>query len=127
MGKAHKERAPVAIDMPTYTARIADLGDNFTVAFETIREDRDTSPIFKGLPDDRCPCPHWGLVVSGSMTLRYADHDETFESGDVYYSPAGHLPFCSAGTELITFSPTDEINRVNAVIARNMANLVPQA
>jgi hypothetical protein len=127
MGKAYKERTPVAIDMPTYIARIADLGDNFTVAFETIREDLDTSPIFKGLPDDRCPCPHWGLVVSGAMTLRYADHDETFEPGDVYYSPAGHLPFCSAGTELITFSPTDEINRVNAVIARNMANLVPQA
>ncbi|MFN2582740.1 MAG: cupin domain-containing protein [Candidatus Dormibacteria bacterium] len=127
MGKAHKETAPVAVDMPTYTARVIDLGDNFTVAFETIREDRDTSPIFKGLPDDRCPCPHWGLVVSGNMTLRYADHDETFEAGDVYYSPAGHLPFCTAGTELITFSPTDEINKVNAVIARNMAHLAPQA
>jgi hypothetical protein len=127
MGKAHKENALVTVDTPTYSARIVDLGDNFTVAFETIHEDRDTSPIFKGLPDDRCPCPHWGLVVSGSMTLRYSDHDETFEAGDVYYSPAGHLPFCSAGTELITFSPTDEINKVNDVIARNMADLVPQA
>jgi hypothetical protein len=125
MGKARQETAPLTVDMPGYTARTVELSDNFTVAFENIREDRDTAPIFKGLPDDRCPCPHWGLVVSGRMTLRYSDHDETFEAGDVYYSPPGHLPFCSAGTELITFSPTDQINTVNAVIARNMASLVP--
>lgn len=61
------------------------------------------------------------------MTLRYSDHDESFEAGDIFYSPAGHLPFCAAGTELITFSPTDRLNQVNAVIARNLKNLVPQA
>jgi hypothetical protein len=126
MGKAQRETAPVTVDTPIYTARIVELEDNVTVAFETIREDRDTTAIFKGLPDDRCPCPHWGLVVSGRMTLRHQDHDETFEAGDVYYSRAGHLPYCAAGTELITFSPTDQINKVNAVIARNMQNLVPQ-
>lgn len=127
MGKAQKENTPVSIDTPVYAARIVELGDNFTVAFETIREDRDTTPIFKGLPDDRCSCPHWGLVVSGRMTLSYREYDETFDAGDVFYAPAGHLPYCAAGTELITFSPTDQINQVNAVIARNMSNLVSQA
>lgn len=126
MGKAQKETTPLAIDTPVYAARTVDLGDNVTVAFETIRQDRDTAPIFRGLPDDRCPCPHWGLVVSGRMTLRYQDHDESFEAGDAYYSPGGHLPFCTAGTELITFSPTDQINEVNAAIASNMQKLVPQ-
>ena len=124
---ARKETAPVAVDTPGYSARTVELGDNFTVAFETIRGDRDTALVFKGLPDDRCPCPHWGLVVSGQMKLSYRDHDETFEAGDIFYAPAGHLPFCTAGTELITFSPTDQINEVYAVIARNLMNQVPQA
>jgi len=125
MSKARKETAPVTIDTPIYVARIVDLGDNFTVAFETIRADVDTAPVFRGLPDDRCPCPHWGLVVSGRMTMSYRDHDETWEAGDIFYTPPGHLPRSPAGTELITFSPTDQLNEVNAAIAKNAKNLVP--
>jgi len=41
-------------------------------------------PSFKGLPGDRCPCPHWGLVVSGHMVLRCPDHQETIEAGEWY-------------------------------------------
>ncbi len=83
MSRARKETAPVTIDTPIYSARVVELGDNFTVAFETIRADVDTSPVFRGLPGDRCPCPHWGLVVSGRMTMIYGDHDETWEAGDI--------------------------------------------
>ena len=32
----------------------------------------DESP-FKGLPDDRCQCPHWGYVSKGSFTVTYLD------------------------------------------------------
>ena len=124
MSKARNETAPVTIDTPIYSARIVELGDNFTVAFETIRADVDTSPVFRGLPGDRCPCPHWGLVVSGRMTMSYGDHEETWEVGDVFHTLAGHLPRCTAGTELITFSPTDQLNQVNAVIERNTKDLI---
>jgi len=119
MPKARKETAPVTVDSPAYSARAVELG-NLTVAFETIRSEQDPRPAFKGLPDDRCPCPHWGIVVSGRMTLRYRDHDETFEAGDIFYAPPGHLPVPGI-RELITFSPTAQLKEVNAVIARNLS------
>ena len=33
----------------------------------------DTTPLFQGLEDNLCQCPHWGVVVSGELRLRYAD------------------------------------------------------
>jgi hypothetical protein len=123
MPGARKHTAPVAIENPIYVGRVAELGDNYTVVFETIRTDIDTAPIFKGLPDDRCPCPHWGIVVKGRWTARYRNHEETFEAGDVFYSPPGHLPLAAPGTELITFIPTSELAKVNSVIAKNQAEL----
>jgi hypothetical protein len=120
MPRARKDTAPITVDTPWFQARAVQLGD-FTVAFETRLAEMDSAPFFKGLPDDRCPCPHWGLVVSGRLILRYRDHDETFDTGDVYYAEPGHLPGGAAGTELITFSPTVELEKVNAVLAKNRA------
>ena len=122
MAKARKNTAPITIDTPAYACRTVALGD-WTVAFETIRMGGDAAPLFKGLPDDRCPCPHWGIVVSGRMTLRYQDHEETFEADDVYSSPPGHLPLADAGTELITFSPTADLEQVNAHLARSLERM----
>jgi hypothetical protein len=120
MPGARKDTTPITAEFPQYTGRSADLGD-FTVAFETIGVgDHDLAPLFKGLPDDRCPCPHWGLVVSGRLTIRYRDHEETYEAGDAFYLPPGHLPLAGPGAELITFSPTAKWKDVNAVMAKNI-------
>jgi len=35
--------------------------------------------FFVGLPDDRCESPHWGYMISGELTFRYADRDEVYE------------------------------------------------
>jgi hypothetical protein len=51
------------------------------------------------------------------------DSDEIFVAGDVYYALPGHLPGVAAGTELITFSPAVEMEKVNAVLDRNRARL----
>lgn len=125
MPGARKQTTPVTIENPIYVGRVAPLGD-YTVVFETIRMGGDAAAVFKGLPDDRCPCPHWGVVVSGRITMRYADHEETFVAGDCFHNPAGHIPDADPGTELITFSPTAELARVNAVIARNQAALATE-
>ena len=76
--------------------------------------------MLKGLPDDRCQCPHWGYVVKGKLTWRYADHEEVTEAGDVFYAPPGHAPVAEAGTEFFQFSPTDELRTTEEAIARNM-------
>ncbi|GAA2203491.1 hypothetical protein [Sinomonas flava] len=125
MPGARKDTTPITLESPAYTGRLAKLGE-YTVAFESITRDGDSSPFFKGLPDDRCPCPHWGVVLEGRLTFHYADHDETFEAGDAYYAPPGHLPECPAGTELITFSPTDQIEEVNAMLAANSARVAAE-
>ena len=58
--------------------------DGYTVSFTSLLEDIDATPFMKGLPDDRYQCPHWGYVIKGKMTARYADHDEVFEAGDAF-------------------------------------------
>ena len=120
MPKARKDTTPVALDIPPLEFRLADL-DGYTVGFETFKVDSDPAELFRGLPDDRCQCPHWGYVLSGSLTHRYADHDETYEAGDAFYAPPGHVPLVTAGTQLIEFSPTAELAKTQEVLDKNMA------
>jgi len=82
--------------------------------------DMDPAPFFRGLPDDRCQCPHWGVVLSGRIIFRYPDHDEVYTAGDAYYGAPGHLPLLFAGTELVEFSPTGPLNESMAVIGKNL-------
>ena len=99
--------------------RHAEFG-GYTVNFVTFKVDMDGSEMLKGLPDDRCQCPHWGYVFKGRLTMRYADHEETYEAGDAFYAPPGHAPIHEAGTEYLQFSPTEELNRTSEAIMRNM-------
>ena len=61
----------------------------------------------------------WPLT-SSRMVLRWQDHEETYVAGDAYYAPPGHLPLLTAGTSLIEFSPTNELEVTMAVLERNM-------
>jgi len=122
MPKASKESASRVEDMGVMEGRYEELG-GYTVGFETFREEADGTPVLKGLPDDRCQSEHWGYVVTGGITFRFADHEETYETGDAYYAPPGHIPVVSAGTEIIEFSPTAELVRTMETIGRNVAAL----
>jgi hypothetical protein len=120
MPKASKDTASRVEDMGVMEGRYEDLG-GYTVGFEHFREDADATPLFKGLPDDRCQSPHWGYVTRGRLTFRYADREEVYEAGDAYYAPPGHVPVVTAGTELVEFSPTEDYGRTMEVVARNVA------
>ncbi len=120
MPHARKDTTPVTVDAPPIEFRHADLG-GYTVGFETFKLDADPAQFFVGLPDDRCQCPHWGYVVSGKIVQRFADHDETYEAGDAYYVPPGHVPLVTAGTQVIEFSPSDALAETQEIIGKNMA------
>jgi hypothetical protein len=122
MPKASKETASHVEDMGVMVGRYEDL-DGYTVGFETFREDADATPLMKGLPDDRCQSQHWGYVVNGSVTFKYAAHEETYETGDAYYAPPGHVPVVKAGTEVIEFSPSELYRQTLEVIGRNLSAL----
>jgi hypothetical protein len=120
MPKASKQTASHVEDMGVLESRSEELG-GYMVEFSSFREDADATPLFKGLPDDRCQSPHWGYVLKGKLTFKYADRDETYEAGDAYYGPPGHIPQVTAGTEIVEFSPTEEYSRTLEVLARNLA------
>jgi hypothetical protein len=93
--------------------------DGYTVNFVSFRQDVDGAPLLAGLPGDRCSCPHWGYVLKGRLTYRFADHDEVFEAGDAFYLPPGHVPIAEAGSELVQFSPSEQLREVDAVMLKN--------
>jgi hypothetical protein len=63
MPHTNKASAPVSLDIPELEGRYVDLG-GYTVGFETYKADVDPAEFFRGLPDDRCQCPHWGVVLT---------------------------------------------------------------
>ena len=120
MPGANKMTTPVAVDLPEIEGRYAEVGE-YTIGFESFPQDVDPAPLFTGLPDNRCQCPHWGVVTSGQITFRYANHEESFGAGDAYYAAPGHLPLLAAGTSVTEFSPTEALNATMAVVEQNLA------
>jgi len=96
----------------------------YTVQFVTFNVDADATPLMKGLPGDRCHCTHWGYVLKGRVTFRFADHDEVFEPGDAFYLPPGHIPLAEAGSEYVQFSPAEPLRVVSETMTRNMEQLM---
>jgi hypothetical protein len=123
MPKVSRESATGGGEFGPVTDRAGQL-DGYTVNFVSFRADVDATPLLKGLPDDRCQCPHWGYVVSGAVTFQYADRDEVCRAGDAFYTPAGHIPVKhEPGTELVMFSPTEELRVTEETMERNMREM----
>jgi hypothetical protein len=66
------------------------LHDGYAVIFTSIREDWDLATLLKGLP------------------------------GDAFDMPPGHVPAAVAGTELVMFSPQDELAASEAAMRENV-------
>jgi mannose-6-phosphate isomerase-like protein (cupin superfamily) len=103
--------------------RWTELDGGYTVNFTTFREDADMTPILASLPGGHCSCPHWGQVVKGRVVVHYEDHDDVIEAGQAYYMAPGHVPEVEAGSELLMFSPTDELAATEAAIKAAMQPL----
>lgn len=93
------------------------------VEFETFPAGLDTAPLLKGLPEDLCPCPHWGYVFKGRFVVRYADHEETVSAGEAFYMAPGHAPLFLEDTEMFELSPAAELREVLEVVNANAAAL----
>jgi hypothetical protein len=110
-----KEELPTKLDSPSAVAQHQpDFGDatgygslaaeRFTMAAGT-----DLAALLEGLEGDLCQSPHWGYVVSGALTVTYADgSEEVDEAGDVIYWPPGHTVRAEEDAEFVLFSPQHE-------------------
>ena len=119
MAMASKTDMPVALQLGTFEKRRLDWGGT-DASFETVPEEMDCRGVFGGLPDNRCPCPHWGFLFKGQITVHYADRVEVIEAGQAYYMEPGHEPVYAAGSEVLEFSPTDKLNQVIATVLKNV-------
>jgi hypothetical protein len=117
--QSQRQALPLAAEMPEGTLRQVSWGA-MTVESGEIRQTMDAASFFKGLPEDRCQCPHWGYVLKGRLRYKFADREEVFGAGDVYYAAPGHTPVLEAGCEYVEFSPADEYSKTMEVVERNM-------
>jgi hypothetical protein len=119
MARASKGGAKDHVQLEGFEGHYAEIGP-YTVGWETYSADADLTPLFVGLPDDRCQCEHWGFVFQGRVVYHTAAGDEEFTAGDAYFVGPGHTPSIFAGTSLVEFSPTDRLQQTMEVVARNM-------
>jgi mannose-6-phosphate isomerase-like protein (cupin superfamily) len=116
MAKASSQTATRTTDYGVALDRSSEL-ETYTVNFVTITKSHDLAPILAALPTGNCTCPHWGYVLSGRVIVRYDDHEEILVAGDAFYMAPGHAPEAEEGTELVQFSPTDQLAEVEAAVA----------
>jgi hypothetical protein len=61
-------------------------------------------------------------VLRGKLVYRYTDGSiDTITAGEAYYARPGHLPLLFADTEIVEFSPSEELAATMAVVEGNLA------
>jgi hypothetical protein len=120
MPKISKDDARTKVSWDGVAIATADLEGGYAVCFEEHTADADLAPLFRGLPDDRAQLPRWGYVIEGRIGFRFADHEETYATGDAYYVPPGHTPVHYAGAEIVEFSPADTLSETIPVVLGNL-------
>ncbi|HEY9328276.1 MAG TPA: hypothetical protein VIS09_08580 [Streptomyces sp.] len=103
---------PVAIEGGGVELRTREVGGDMSVAFARFPKGTDMRPAIKGMPDDLCPCPHWGYLLKGRLKMRTKHGDEVYEAGQAFYWAPGHVPEALEDCEYVDFSPTREFNEV---------------
>lgn len=96
---------PVEISAGELVTRYAELGA-MALRHATLPAGADMGPVLQGLPGDRCPSAHWGIVLEGSIVLEHADGTvETARAGEVYYWPEGHTGHTDTGVVFLEVGP----------------------
>ena len=120
MPKVSRNTASHSVKLEGLDVRLDHLEGGYSVCFEEHTADAQLAALFRGLPGDRCPLPRWGYVIKGKVSFVYPDREETFDAGDAYYVPPGHIPVHYAGAEIVEFSPTDVLQKTIKVVMANL-------
>lgn len=104
---------PVEIDHDELQTRYLELGE-MAIRYARVPGGSDMGPLLKGLPDDRCPSPHWGMVLAGAIRMEHADGStEIVTAGEVYYWPPGHTATNEAPVEFLEVGPVEQMRQFN--------------
>lgn len=100
---------PVEVAQGDLVTRYLELGE-MAIRHCSLPAGTDMGPVLQGLPNDRCPSPHWGIVLKGSIRIDHADGtSETASAGEVYHWPAGHTGVTDESVEFIEVGPVAEM------------------
>jgi len=117
--KVAKENIEVKMQIPGAVIRQrTDFGDasglgKISGEFFSLAAGVDTTPLFVGLEGNLCQCPHWGYVLSGQITTTDSGgNQETVNTNDLFFWPAGHNVKVNEDAEIIMFSPQHEHTKV---------------
>jgi hypothetical protein len=102
---------PVAIADGGVEVRVKDV-EGLMVGFVSLPAGADLRPATKGLPDDLCPCPHWGYLLRGTVRMHTIDGHQDFRAGEAFYWGPGHAPEALEDSEYVDFSPAAEFQHV---------------
>jgi hypothetical protein len=109
--RASLQDMPLELEAGQLVLRLVEWGP-MAVRHAAVPGGTDMSPVLEGLPGDRCPSPHWGIVLKGSVHLRHADGDEEVtRAGDVYYWPAGHTAWTDEDAEFVEIGPLEPMRQ----------------
>lgn len=89
-----------------------------TVGWVSLAKGVNLAPATVGLPDDLCPCPHWGYVIKGTVRMKTKDGSKDYLAGQAFYWAPGHAPEALEDSEYVDVSPTDEFEAVIAHVSR---------
>jgi hypothetical protein len=103
--KDRLDELPIELDQGELVTRYAEWGD-MGLRYARVPAGTDMGPVLEGLPGDRCPSPHWGIVLEGAITLVHADGtQEVTRAGEAYYWPQGHTAFAEEATAFLEVGP----------------------
>lgn len=115
------ESMPVEIDEGDLQTRYAEM-DGMAIRYLRVPAGADMAPLLRGLPGDRCPSPHWGIVLEGSLRVEHADGSiEVARAGEVYHWPAGHTGTTAERTAFIEVGPIEPMRQFHDHVRRVFA------
>ena len=118
--RATRDELPILFGEDPTTIRGADWG-GLRAMIVSLPAGTDLAPVLQGLPNDLCPCPHWGYMIKGRIRVIYADREEVLQAGDLFYMPPGHTAVVEEDVEQVEFSRPEEHQPVLDHVQRAVA------
>jgi hypothetical protein len=111
-----RDNTDVAVDLDGLGTQHRAVDGGMVIALERWHAGLDTGEMFAELPDGACQEPHWGYILSGSVTMRYTDGTaETLSAGHAYYIRPGHNAHVDTDVEIVEFTHADETPGINTL------------
>ena len=107
--RATRDQLPLLFGTERAAIRGTDWG-KLRATIVSIPAGTDITPLLMGLPNHRCPRPHW-VLPTGEMRVTFADGEETVRAGDLS-SAAGAYRIGPPRCRVRRIQPTRRVRRL---------------